>query len=220
MMIVNAQQKRKYDLFLKRINYASNNLYANDLLIKNANLAYAFSQKQKIVVPDLLFLPGWQSQHYQPKSEIDHWLKLQRGLEDHKLYYVNRRDDFDVGLDPSSTADEVENWRFGALPIIAVVAIVIAVGALARSIYLETKTIEIKNKLRHALDTADKLISKSDPATKRMWENAKKDGEWDKNNEVAGFLPQIGQSITSGLKWGAAIGIPVLVFMITRALDR
>jgi hypothetical protein len=220
-MIPNKKQKRKYDLFSKRVNSASNQLYGCALLEKNATTAIDFGERYKISVPALMFVPGWRRELLQLSKENKHWLRLLRGMEDHRLYFVDRPDDdFDIGLPPGATGDEVANWRFGAVPIIAVVAIVVATAALARSLYVEYQAIKIKKKLKDAVDTADKLFLKTDPATARMWQNHKQDGEWDKNNEIAGIIPQIEETVSSGLKWGVAIGIPVLIFLITQALTR
>lgn len=218
-MIPTKKQEAKWLKFQKRVNNASNQLYGCDLLNTNAHTAVNFGNQQSIAVSDLMFLPAWRKELTELKKENSHWLKLLRGMEDHKLLMVDRPDDdFNIGLPPTATDDEVASWKFGALPIIAVVALVVATAALARSLYVEYKAIQLKRKLKDAVETADKLFKKTDPATKRMWEIAKDEGEWDKNNEIAGIIPQIQETLGTGIKWGAAIGIPVLIFMITQAL--
>lgn len=216
-MIASRRAKEMFDEYSRHLEIAAETQYSLQMANENLKLAERYSSETKIVVPDLLFVPSWRKEWSEVEKELNYHLKLMRGLQDHKLVMQFNGDDFDIALPFGATEADKANYQFGFWPIVAAVAAgILALGALARSIYVEKKFIDLQSKMSSAMSAADRMFKDVGGSVLKNWDYLKKEEGWDKKEELTSMFPQIGSSISKGLGWGAAIAVPLLIWSFTR----
>ena len=213
-----ASDRALYERYKDNVRQSTNYSQSIDLLSQNVKTADDFAQNHSISVPGLLLWSHWQAD----KADLDKQLALSQriveGLESHKLAMVRTQNDFDVTLPASATADEKALYTLGAIPIlVAIGVVVVAVGAVAYSVWMTTKYVSLRRKYKDLLDTSDRLFTDPPAAVKSAWEASKKTKEWDEIEQTSdNFWADIGSKLKMGLGVGVAIAIALFAYSFTR----
>lgn len=106
----------------------------------------------------------------------------------------------------------------GAIWIPIVLGAIVLIGIIARWIHLETEVQEISNQYNGVITQADNALCQ-DPSSEmcQSWNQQKAVGDYYKRqtliDKVESAVKSVGSSVKTGLSWGLALAVPLLIFL-------
>jgi hypothetical protein len=185
---------------------ASDALDIAGLLLENLYTVYTFADKHNIRLESPS--PELEEKYYELRDSFKALTSAIRAVQDHSAgIRIASGNDIDI-IEPS-------NERMDGLIIPVIIGAVIVAGAIAVATYQTKQSVEIAMEYRRILATADKhLCNNKNSDVCKKWETEKKQSGYVKNKTLSEQLTRGVSNVSSGLKWGLLIGIPVGIYLL------
>lgn len=214
------EQQRRWDLYKESIRNNDLIVQANGIRERMCRVASAFANANGIIFP--LDATIFEKLELSKKS-VNRAKRLIDAVEKEVLGLRFTKDDIDIMAPPGMTDDEIAEYQnMGWILIVA--GIVVVTGVIAHSLWVQSENDKLRDQMDNVLYAADGKFCK-DPASDlcQKWLEKKKAEQFEPRKgtiaaiesgitNVAEKLKKGAKTITSGLKIGLMVGIPLLLW--------
>lgn len=199
-------ERKAWERLLREFEAANNAVESAGLLLLNLQTTYDFANQKGIAFSPVD--PSLVNDFYETRNAIAAIKEAIRGAQDRR-YGIKLREDGDIDI------LEAKDSGLEGIIIPIIVGILILAGAVGTTIWQRDKAQTLRRKYNDILKKTDDTLCKVKGSTTcKDWEATKKKKNYVRNKSLSESLQSGVGTISTGLRYGLMIGIPLAAFWL------